>query len=83
VTFAPKIMSVFKKTQKNHLEVGFFRRVFLGFIGRVFLGGFFIANPGSGIKILEQYLLKKFKKRKNEGVPNTGFKIDFVIRCRA
>jgi hypothetical protein len=26
--------------------VGFFRRVFLGFIGRVFLGGFFIANPG-------------------------------------
>jgi hypothetical protein len=34
------------KPKKTHLEVGFFRRVFLGFIGRVFLGGFFIANPG-------------------------------------
>jgi hypothetical protein len=41
-------MSVLKKpnkTQKNRLEVGFFRRVFLDFIGRVFLGRFFIANP--------------------------------------
>jgi hypothetical protein len=33
------------KTQKKRLEVGFFRRGFLGFVGRVFLGGFFIANP--------------------------------------
>jgi hypothetical protein len=49
VTFAQQIMSVFKKNpikpKKTRLEVGFFRLVFLGFIGRVFLGGFFIANP--------------------------------------
>jgi hypothetical protein len=35
------------KTPKNLLEVGFFRRVILVFIGRVFLGGFFIANPAA------------------------------------
>jgi hypothetical protein len=50
VTFAPKIDVSFKKKpikpKKNHFEVGFFKRVFLGFIGRVFLGRFFIANPG-------------------------------------
>jgi hypothetical protein len=42
--FCTKMMSVFKKpnkTQKNRLEVGFFRRVFW-----VLLGGFFIASPG-------------------------------------
>jgi hypothetical protein len=48
VTFAPKTDVCFKKPnkpKKNRFEEGFFRRVFLGFIGRVFLGGFFIANP--------------------------------------
>jgi hypothetical protein len=34
-----------KKTNKTHFEVGFLGGFFLGFIGRVFLGGFFIANP--------------------------------------
>ena len=29
----PKITKKFKKTQKNPLEVGFFKWVFLGFIG--------------------------------------------------
>jgi hypothetical protein len=38
MTFAPKIDVSFKKTNKTkkHFEVGFFRRIFLGFIGRVF-----------------------------------------------
>jgi hypothetical protein len=47
VTFAPKIDISLKKTnktQKTRFEVGFLS-VFFGFIGRVFLSGFFIANP--------------------------------------
>jgi hypothetical protein len=47
VTFAPKIDVSLKKTnktQKNRFEVGFLGG-FLGFIGEVCLGGFFIANP--------------------------------------
>jgi hypothetical protein len=49
VTFAPKTDFNFflnNKTQKTRFEVGFLGG-FLGFIGRFFLGGFFIANPAS------------------------------------
>jgi hypothetical protein len=48
VIFVPKIYVGSKKPNKTRFEVvffGFFRRLFLGFIGWVFLGGFFIANP--------------------------------------
>jgi hypothetical protein len=41
-------MSVLKKTnktQKNRFEVGFLGGFYLGFIGWVFLGRFFLANP--------------------------------------
>jgi hypothetical protein len=46
VIFVLKIYVGSKKPNKTRFEVGFFGWVFLGFIGRVFLGGFFIANPG-------------------------------------